>query len=803
MKKFFGRDKPKAIKSPPGARELAPSSGALVAPQDDSYFYVQSHQSLPERSPARVSTDEHWDVVTTTSDGASPTTNPHSVRAVSPYGSPAYSQSKSGSGKDQALRKKPVPAQNAVAALGILKALDPLAPAPIPEQPLRLQRQMSEDYGTEYSYREREERRDRKGFWERATERNKEKERERERQRERERREDQDQNELTRMIGYLTATSSEDWSLVLEVCERASSSENNAKEAVKALRKEFKYAEPAAQLSAARLWAIMIRNCQDTFMVQCSQKKFLETLEDVLQSQKTSPVVRERLIEVLAGAAYSSPRSKASVLVLRLFMITQSADKDGRHDRDGFRGLWRKVKSPDQPDEGIPFHTDDAMFNPPTVPKYPQPPTIAEPSPPTTPTPNTPQTARPPNSKQKSSRHKIIPPDEDMRRLFEECQIGISNAQVLSEELTFAKPEDLKEKTVIREFYTRCRASQELIYSQLNWAYSNAEKSREATNRVSTRQHRIRSGGDPPMPIHRSNSAEEPAQLTREEELLAALLHSNEQLTEAIRLYDDLERVGLEREAEERSKKETRIDRSRVYYDQDGQALLEPPQPYYGGGSSHSPSPAPSPSPSPTPSGMAALSNTTHNHHLTHRPAPIPTLTSNSYVHHPHISSPSLAPPPPAPHGPRLPTHSTATRSRTPSPDRSSVAHSNYQHDRYTDVMLHHAAGKLRLADDSSSLPEESEDEDEEPPKPSAKALGKRRQVEVDESESFDPDDLFYEHANEATRANEPSDDDSDDMQRTWQHHHPVQYAYDAAAERMKARLQAQLNSATVPGVVH
>jgi len=71
--------------------------------------------------------------------------------------------------------------------------------------------------------------------------------------------------------GYLTATASEDWALVLEVCERASSSESNAKEAVKALRREFKsvplhallfgeliapvhrYAEPPAQLSAARV----------------------------------------------------------------------------------------------------------------------------------------------------------------------------------------------------------------------------------------------------------------------------------------------------------------------------------------------------------------------------------------------------------------------------------------------------------------------------------------------------------------------------------------------------------------------
>jgi hypothetical protein len=37
-----------------------------------------------------------------------------------------------------------------------------------------------------------------------------------------------------------------------------------------------------------------------------------------------------------------------------------------------------------------------------------------------------------------------------MRRLLEECQIGNGNAQLLSEALTFAKPEDLKEKKIIK-----------------------------------------------------------------------------------------------------------------------------------------------------------------------------------------------------------------------------------------------------------------------------------------------------------------------------------------------------------------
>jgi hypothetical protein len=41
-------------------------------------------------------------------------------------------------------------------------------------------------------------------------------------------------------LGYLTATACEDWEVVVEVCERASANQANAKEAAKALRREIK-----------------------------------------------------------------------------------------------------------------------------------------------------------------------------------------------------------------------------------------------------------------------------------------------------------------------------------------------------------------------------------------------------------------------------------------------------------------------------------------------------------------------------------------------------------------------------------
>jgi hypothetical protein len=153
--------------------------------------------------------------------------------------------------------------------LGILKALDP----PRTDVPSHSQKALSEDRFTihsDSSHRDRDrdrekdsgEKKDKWPFWNRDKDREKDRgEREREGARGKDRREDDGQAELTRLIGmislifccsllnvklspvlgYLTATASEDWALVLEVCERASANETNAKEAIRALRREFKY----------------------------------------------------------------------------------------------------------------------------------------------------------------------------------------------------------------------------------------------------------------------------------------------------------------------------------------------------------------------------------------------------------------------------------------------------------------------------------------------------------------------------------------------------------------------------------
>ena len=230
----------------------------------------------------------------------------------------------------------------------------------------------------------------------------------------------------------------------------------------------------------------MLRNSSELFVHQCAKSKFLDTLEDVLTSQRTSPVVRERLLDVLAAAAYASSGTSYK-------------------NESTFRVLWRKVKPTGKPDEvrlflpcagpfeitetflqGVPFDPDDAMFNPPsprrstavsltTTPSYPpvHPQALQPAAPPNTqpqaplqpqsqPPQPQPQTQAqtqttpqpPPRARREAPGHgqlqRVIPLEEDMRRLFQECRFAQGNAQVLAEALAFASPEDLREKDIIK-----------------------------------------------------------------------------------------------------------------------------------------------------------------------------------------------------------------------------------------------------------------------------------------------------------------------------------------------------------------
>ncbi|KAF5353476.1 hypothetical protein D9756_008105 [Leucocoprinus leucothites] len=723
MKKLFGNSKSRTAKASPKDGILGPVDEPISTPIYQQHA-VTSSQSQPSPLPPPVrNTAIDDDRRDHPSPYAAPLGSPNMPSSPSPYQTSQASllpSNKPLRDRDaQSLRKSPAP--NPPIVSNILRALEPPSADAIPYP----NRSVSEDGFSTVEMpvrdpRDHTEKREKKSFWtwERHKDHDKDRDRSnRDRGRDVYRGGDENTGELIRMIGFLTATSSEDWALVLDVCDRVSANENNAREAVKALRKEFKYGEPAGQLSAARLWAIMLRNCSEVFASQSMNRKFLETIEELLMNPKTSPVVRERLLDVIAAAAYAS-----------------GAKKDARNEREGFRGLWRRVKPFDKPDEGMPFAMDDAMFNPPVGSRNshydfppaltPEPVFTATETVPVSPPPPTPVNQPRPQRKRKSpTRNRIIPHDEDVRRLLQECKIAQGNANVLSQALFHAKPESFKKDPVVREFYRKCRSSQELIYAQIPWATAEAEK---------------------------SMMAKDDQQPTKEQELLDAILAANGDLLEVLNQYEDMDRVAMERKAEYRSRKETRLERK------DRQELLE----QQNRNSLQYPPPSRSPSPS------------------IHSSSPHQSLESRR-LYPDGNSNTLLAPPPLVPHGPRSPGQ-FSVHSRTP-PPQTMLSDSR-------EVNGAHTA-------DAPTVHDSSYDDVDVPIQPSAKALGKQRALEADSADTYSQygrDSAYFDSP--PNKRNSHTFDDSDDEEHhqelPW--HRPVQYVYDAAAELTAARLREE-----------
>ncbi|KNZ71874.1 hypothetical protein J132_05699 [Termitomyces sp. J132] len=357
-------------------------------------------------------------------------------------------------------------------------------------------------------------------------------------------------------LNFLIATASEDWALVLEVTERVALSESNAKEAARTLRREFKYGDPIAQPAAARLWAFLLRNVKnDRFDQQSATREFTETLEYLLISPRTPPVVRERLLAVVAAAAFASGNEcPCSIFEAENQLHLQKVQiLDFVHSGIELN-LMINRKSRCQDDNNIP----QAVYQEPS------------PFPIEFHTTLTPRTVE--------SRNRIIPLDEDIRRLFQECKLGQGNASLLSRALVLSTPEDLKTTDVIK-------------------ASAEAEKSRVVKN-----QEALVTG----------QPEEQPLEQTIQEKLLDSLLSANAELMDALHMYEDLERVAIERMTEV-SRKETKMDRRRLQQSQQDGDHLSDSSHVAGRGDSEAPHMSRSRRSSPMPA-----ARTPYRHHHTH-----------------------------------------------------------------------------------------------------------------------------------------------------------------------------------------
>ncbi|KAG9121329.1 hypothetical protein FRC07_002743 [Ceratobasidium sp. 392] len=134
----------------------------------------------------------------------------------------------------------------------------------------------------------------------------------------------------------------DDWSLVEEVCRSAATHTANADCVLKSVIRCIITGDGFQQLSAARLWAILMKKANSVVVVQASQPEFLKSLERVISSHAIEMVAIDRLVAVLTTVIH---------------------DRQSQDEADRFCQLWSRISLRRQIDS-TPLSSDDAIYRP-------------------------------------------------------------------------------------------------------------------------------------------------------------------------------------------------------------------------------------------------------------------------------------------------------------------------------------------------------------------------------------------------------------------------------------------------------
>ncbi|WRT65209.1 uncharacterized protein IL334_002152 [Kwoniella shivajii] len=624
---------------------------------------------------------------------------------------------------------------------------------------------------------------------------------------------------------------------IYDVCDRIHRSEGAdgiARDAARALRKEFKHGNENERRNAAKVWLYLMRNISGKgFRQNASSKKFLSSLEPILLAPATKPLVSQstyRLItDILSDLTFSYGQEKGC---------------------EGLVEFWKKIKLPQESEIGNPLPIDHPIFSPEAF--YGQRPNQGFTGPPAHSLPGSRRPSSPSLQNLSSQQNSGLPPPpnrrgpspsryggpgyanlpshgDDVKRLTDECTAAKESARVLSEALVFTRPEDIDHKPIIGEFYRKVFLAHESLTNQMDWAQAEASRSRESHASLTLDGNAIE-----------DNSRHD----TAEESALAMILDAHSALGEALKQHDDLSKLAGEeqqmREVRERSKKDTRMGRSEQNHEQSG--LFPPANNQSQASSSRSPSPVPHvrlPSVS-TPN----VTSSPRNYEI---PLPPPSVagsnnpfrnvsnesgarsrTPSPDQHHPLPQPPKLS------SSPGTRTASPLGRSRMggprplPNPFAKTNNTNNASHQSLANLMngtntntkssgtgtpsdgpsrsgtgdTPSRSGTNDSQDISNNgiLEIDGDDLPPKPIKPSRKALGKRRAV-IDEDNDFDPNDMFVpnpldpraQSRDKQPKSTESHDDSSDEFSalndennKNKTHKHKIVYAYDAYEERQK-----------------
>ncbi|KAF8696537.1 GAT domain, partial [Rhizoctonia solani] len=329
---------------------------------------------------------------------------------------------------------------------------------------------------------------------------------------------------MSRLAEYAIHSHMEDREAVAELCNKLGIDPQETEESFKVLVNNIRSALPSVQVSAAKLWVIMIYRCRPYFASHTHEQILLETVEEVALGPRTSPVVRDRLVEAVG----------ASVFLLK------DAETLGP-----YRSTWTKLRQSLEltyPDEGIVIIDEDQIISAKSF--------IAPSAPSRSPS-NGPSShnsiddsssagskqdtgqvagdgSTDQENEQCSTRSPAMEakpspgtsgPVGNVRWLFEECESARGNCRILSESLLHTTLDSILKDPLIKEFRENTMTSKEIIDAHIETATISADNARAKRS---------------------SNDSSNSATRSTEEQLLQALVTTQAEIKYTLQSYDEL-----------------------------------------------------------------------------------------------------------------------------------------------------------------------------------------------------------------------------------------------------------------------
>ncbi|CAE6509223.1 unnamed protein product [Rhizoctonia solani] len=148
--------------------------------------------------------------------------------------------------------------------------------------------------------------------------------------------------QLSKMTASVIEYSLRDWSTVEDVIKRASTNSVNASSVLKVIVRKLMAGDEFQQLSAGRLWTILMKRPSSVLYERVTRTDFLAELERVICSSYIEMVAADRVIAGLATAIHDFPYQKGT---------------------ERLKQLWDKLGAQRVLDE-TPIHPEDLLYSP-------------------------------------------------------------------------------------------------------------------------------------------------------------------------------------------------------------------------------------------------------------------------------------------------------------------------------------------------------------------------------------------------------------------------------------------------------